>query len=420
MRVAIIGGGVSGLVTGYRLHKQHDVTLFEANDYVGGHTNTIDIENDEGQFAIDTGFIVFNDRTYPNFIALMDDLKVASQPTRMSFSVSCEKTGLEYRGADFNGLFAQRRNLFNPKFLKLLWDLVRFNKAGEQLLENEQENETVGEFFERNNFSPQFIEQYFMPMGAAIWSASFETFRQFPIRFIAEFYHNHGLLGVTNRPQWRVITGGSRQYIAPLTEDWSDRIQTNQPVRDIHRTEDEVVVITKDGQSHSFDHIVFACHSDQALRILGNQATAVESEILSSFPYHPNTALLHTQESVLPKNRRAWACWNYFKPERASSVANVTYNMNILQSLNSKQTFCVTLNDDGRIRDENILGSYTYMHPTFEIRRKQMQARHHELINRNSTSFCGAYWGNGFHEDGVTSAIAVANQLEKIDVGVGC
>lgn len=420
MRVAIIGGGVSGLVTGYRLHKQHDVTLFEANHYVGGHTNTIDIENDEGQFAIDTGFIVFNDRTYPNFIALMDELKVASQPTRMSFSVSCEKTGLEYRGADFNGLFAQRRNLFNPKFLKLLWDLVRFNKAGEELLENEQENETVGEFFERNNFSPQFIEQYFMPMGAAIWSASFETFRQFPIRFIAEFYHNHGLLGVTNRPQWRVITGGSRQYIAPLTEDWSDRIQTNQPVRDIHRTEDEVVVITQDGQSHSFDHIVFACHSDQALRILGNQATAVESEILSSFPYHPNTALLHTQESVLPKNRRAWACWNYFKPERASSVANVTYNMNILQSLNSKQTFCVTLNDDGRIRDENILGSYTYMHPTFEIRRKQMQARHHELINRNSTSFCGAYWGNGFHEDGVTSAIAVANQLEKIDVGVGC
>ena len=420
MRVAIIGGGVSGLVTGYRLHKQHDVTLFEANDYVGGHTNTIDIENDEGQFAIDTGFIVFNDRTYPNFIALMDELKVASQPTRMSFSVSCEKTGLEYRGADFNGLFAQRRNLFNPKFLKLLWDLVRFNKAGEELLENEQENETVGEFFERNNFSPQFIEQYFMPMGAAIWSASFETFRQFPIRFIAEFYHNHGLLGVTNRPQWRVITGGSRQYIAPLTEDWSDRIQTNQPVRDIHRTEDEIVVITQDGQSHLFDHIVFACHSDQALRILGNQATAVESEILSSFPYHPNTALLHTQESVLPKNRRAWACWNYFKPERASSLANVTYNMNILQSLNSKQTFCVTLNDDGRIRDENILGSYTYMHPTFEIRRKQMQARHHELINRNSTSFCGAYWGNGFHEDGVKSAIAVANQLEKIDVGVGC
>lgn len=420
MRVAIIGGGVSGLVTGYRLHKQHDVTLFEANDYVGGHTNTIDVVNDEGQFAIDTGFIVFNDRTYPNFIALMDELKVASQPTRMSFSVSCEKTGLEYRGADFNGLFAQRRNLFNPRFLKLLWDLLRFNKAGEKLLEDKQENETVGEFFERNNFSPQFIEQYFMPMGAAIWSASFETFRQFPIRFIAEFYHNHGLLGVTNRPQWRVITGGSRQYIAPLTQDWSDRIHTKEPVRDICRTEDDVVVMTQDGQSHLFDHIVFACHSDQALRILGNKATAAESEILSSFPYHPNTALLHTQESVLPKNRRAWACWNYFKPERASSLANVTYNMNILQSLNSKQTFCVTLNDDGRIRDENILGSYTYMHPTFEIRRKQMQARHHELINRNSTSFCGAYWGNGFHEDGVKSAIAVANQLEKIDSGVEC
>ena len=420
MRVAIIGGGVSGLVTGYRLHEKHDITLFEANDYIGGHTNTIDVENEEGHFAVDTGFIVFNDRTYPNFIALMDELKVPSQPTRMSFSVSCEKTGLEYRGADFSGLFAQRGNLLNPRFLKLLLDLIRFNKVGEKLLESDLENETVGQFFERNKFSNQFIEQYFLPMGAAIWSASFETFKQFPIRFIAEFYQNHGLLGVTNRPQWRVITGGSRQYIAPLTRDWANQIHTNQPVSSVRRTEEEVAIFTKDGKTHSFDHVVFACHSDQALRILGDQASDTENEILSAFPYHRNTALLHTQESVLPKNKRAWACWNYFRPKQPSSVANVTYNMNILQSLRSKRTFCVTLNDDGRIRDENILGSYTYMHPTFEIRRKQMQARHHELINHNRSSFCGAYWGNGFHEDGVKSAISVANQLESIDAEVQC
>lgn len=257
-------------------------------------------------------------------------------------------------------------------------------------------------------------------MGAAIWSASFETFKQFPIRFIAEFYQNHGLLGVTNRPQWRVITGGSRQYIAPLTRDWANQIHTNQPVSSVRRTEGGVAILTKDGKTHSFDHVVFACHSDQALRILGDQASDTENEILSAFPYHRNTALLHTQESVLPKNKRAWACWNYFRPKQPSSVANVTYNMNILQSLRSKRTFCVTLNDDGRIRDENILGSYTYMHPTFEIRRKQMQARHHELINHNRSSFCGAYWGNGFHEDGVKSAISVANQLESIDAEVQC
>lgn len=417
MRVAIIGGGISGLVTGYRLYKNHDVTLFEANDYIGGHTNTIDVENDEGHFAVDTGFIVFNDRTYPNFIALMDELKVPSQPTRMSFSVSCEKTGLEYRGADFSGLFAQRRNLFNPRFLKLLLDLVRFNKAGEKLLENEQENETVEEFFERNHFSSQFIEQYFLPMGAAIWSASFDTFKKFPIRFIAEFYQNHGLLGISNRPQWRVISGGSRQYIAPLIQAWSKHIHTNQPIYGVQRTTSGVTILTKDGNPKTFDHVVFACHSDQALKILGEQATALETEILGAFPYHPNTALLHTQESVLPNNRRAWACWNYFQPKQVSSAANVTYNMNILQSLRSKRTFCVTLNDDGRIRDENILGSFNYMHPTFEIRRKQMQARHHELINNTRTSFCGAYWGNGFHEDGVKSAISVAEQLESIGTG---
>lgn len=417
MRVAIIGGGISGLVTGYRLNKNHDVTLFEANDYIGGHTNTIDVENDEGHFAVDTGFIVFNDRTYPNFIALMDELKVPSQPTRMSFSVSCEKTGLEYRGADFSGLFAQRRNLFNPRFLKLLLDLVRFNKAGEKLLKNEQENETVEEFFERNHFSSQFIEQYFLPMGAAIWSASFDTFKKFPIRFIAEFYQNHGLLGIGNRPQWRVISGGSRQYIAPLIQNWSKHIRTNQPIYGVQRTNSGVTILTKDGNPNTFDHVVFACHSDQALRILGEQASALETEILSAFPYHPNTALLHTQESVLPKNRRAWACWNYFQPKQVSSVANVTYNMNMLQSLRSKRTFCVTLNDDSRIRDENILGSFSYMHPTFEIRRKQMQARHHELINNTRTSFCGAYWGNGFHEDGVKSAIAVAEQLKSIGTG---
>lgn len=414
MRIAIIGGGISGMVAGYQLQHDHEITLFEANDYIGGHTNTVYVEIGDRTYAVDTGFIVFNDRTYPNFIRLMDELGVASQPTRMSFSVSCSQTGLEYRGADLGGLFAQRKNLVSPRFHRLLWDILKFNRLGQELLESDCHDESVEEFFLRNQFSDQFIEQYFLPMGAAIWSASFETFQQFPIRFIAEFYKNHGLLGISDRPAWRVITGGSKQYIGPLTAGWKDRIQLNSPIAHVVRLGNGTVSISPVGQPEQiFDHVIFACHSDQALAILGDDATATEKEILKSFPYHPNQAILHTQHSVLPKNRRAWACWNYYNPPSKSEYATVTYNMNMLQSIESEHVFCVTLNDTGRIQPENIIASFNYFHPTFGLDRHWMQARHHELINQNATSFCGAYWGNGFHEDGVKSALAVTEALES-------
>ncbi len=390
MRIAIIGGGISGMVAGYQLHPDHDVTLFEANDYIGGHTNTIDVTLGEKTYSVDTGFIVFNDRTYPNFIRLMDELGVESQPTRMSFSVSCARTGLEYRGADLGGIFAQRKNLVNPRFHRLLWDMLKFNRIGQKLLESDGVEDSVEEFFQRHNFSDQFMHQYFLPMGAAIWSAPFESFRQFPIEFIVEFYHNHGLLGITNRPQWRVIKGGSRQYIGPLTRGWRDRIELNSPISKIARLPGGPVQLqTVGGEVQEFDHIIFACHSDQALAILGAEATETERDILSAFPYQPNVAILHTQESVLPKNRRAWACWNYYNPIHESSAANVTYNMNMLQSLESKEVFCVTLNDEGRIRPEKVIQTINYSHPTFGVDRKRMQDRHAELINQNSTSFCG-------------------------------
>ncbi|MFK7767097.1 MAG: NAD(P)/FAD-dependent oxidoreductase [Mariniblastus sp.] len=416
MRIAIIGGGISGLVAGYHLHRTHDVTLFEANDYIGGHTNTVEAESGGQTFLVDTGFIVFNDRTYPNFIKLLDELGVASQETRMSFSVSCARTGLEYRGADPGGLFAQRKNLVSPRFLRLLWDLVRFNRLGQKLLESDAPDETVDEFFARHRFSDQFIHQYFLPMGAAIWSAPFEKFRKFPIKFIAEFYKNHGLLGVTDRPQWRVITGGSKQYVPPLIEAWKSNIKLNSPVCSIERENENVQIRLKNnsegnGQVHEFDHVIFACHSDQALAILGNGASPNEREILSAFPYEPNLAILHKQESVLPKNRRAWACWNYYNPVSESKSATVTYNMNMLQSLNAPDVFCVTLNDEERIRPENIIKSFNYSHPTFNIHRSEMQQRQSEMIDSNLTSFCGAYWGNGFHEDGVKSALAVVESL---------
>ena len=430
MKIAIIGAGISGLTAAKLLHPKHEITVFESAPLIGGHTNTVDVETDEGQFAIDTGFIVFNDRTYPNFIALLDELNVASQPTTMSFSVKCERTGLEYRGADLQGLFAQRRNIANPRFYRLLYDLVRFNKLGHRLLDEQNQSpstssQTVGSFLNHHKFSDDFIDRYFLPMGAAIWSASFGSFRDFPIEFICEFYKNHGLLGITNRPQWRVIQGGSRSYIGPLTDSFSDRIRINSPIESVQRQVDGHSVnvrVAGDSEVQKFDHVVFGCHSDQALKILGDDATAIEHEILSAFPYQPNTAILHTQSDVLPKTRRAWASWNYFSPDAQSNAqsnsqsnsATVTYNMNILQSIESETVFCVTLNDECRIRDENILGTWQYHHPTFNLQRKTMQARHAELLGANATSFCGAYWGNGFHEDGVKSGIAVAEQLNRV------
>ncbi len=415
MKIAIVGAGISGLVAAERLRHDHDVTVFEAGSYIGGHTNTIEVDAAEGPLAIDTGFIVFNDRTYPNFIELLDRYEVPSQDTVMSFSVKCEKTGLEYRGADLDGLFAQRRNLVNPRFYRLLWDLLKFFRIGKEILardEDASEAETVQSFLQRHKFSQQFVEQYFLPMGAAIWSSSYETFRQFPIRFIVEFYRNHGLLGVSERPQWKVVSGGSQQYVRKITQGWTDLFQLNCPVHKVDRS-GAVAKVFHRGGSDSFDHVVFACHSDQALRILGEGASETEREILGAFPYQKNKAILHKQSDLLPRTRRAWASWNYFNPKAESEAATLTYNMNILQSLESQTTWCVTLNGSSMIEEENIVAEIDYAHPTFSAGRSRMQARHHELIGRNGTSFCGAYWGNGFHEDGVASALRVVQAFER-------
>lgn len=411
MKIAIVGAGISGLVAAYRLQDQYELTILEAGDYLGGHTNTISVTEDGHEFGVDTGFIVFNDRTYPNFISLLNEWGVEFQKTVMSFSVKCDRTGLEYRGADFGGLFAQKRNLVNPKFLRLLYDLVRFKKVAQPLLNNESETETVGSFLKRHHFSQSFIEQYFLPMGAAIWSCPTGTFMDFPIAFIAEFYQNHGLLGVSDRPQWYVITGGSKRYVEKLSQHLHCEVQLSTPVIGISRTNDEIVLQTSSGEAQVFDHVIFGCHADQALRILGQAATSDEREILSAFPYQKNVATLHTQTDVLPKRQRAWAAWNYHRKMQDSDQATVTYCMNILQSLKTNKTYSVTLNDDGQIRDENKIAEIDYAHPIFDLRRKAMQKRHQEIVNQNRTSFCGAYWGNGFHEDGVNSGLAVARSL---------
>lgn len=418
LKIAIVGSGISGLTVARHLNSNHELTIFEASPWVGGHTNTIDVTRGNDTWSVDTGFIVFNDRTYPNFIEMLDQLKVPSQPAPMTFSVRCDSTNLEYRGADLPGLFAQRRNLFRPRFYKLLQGIIKFNKAGMRLIAEGDDRTTVKQFFSENRFSKEFYNYYFLPMGSAIWSCPQATFESFPIRFIAEFYHHHGLLSVNNRPQWRVVQGGSRSYIAPLIANFKDRIRLEVPVHHVHR-ESQKVVVSHSGGREDFDHVVFACHADQALRLLGDKTTSDERSILSAFPYESNDVVLHTDESILPKRRRAWAAWNYLMPPNQTEKASLTYCMNILQSLDSPETFCVTLNNTQRINPEKIIRSFNYWHPVFDARRKEMQARHGELIGPHRTSFCGAYWGNGFHEDGVVSGLAVVKKLEQLVVNRG-
>ena len=410
--IAIIGAGISGLTAAYRLSQHHEITLYEANDYLGGHTHTVDVELGSERHVIDTGFIVFNDWTYPNFIALLDELRIASLPTSMSFSVRCDRTGLEYNGSSLNGLFAQRLNLFRPSFHRMIRDILRFNREGPELVLNRPADDamTVGEFLAKHRYSREFADQYLLPMGAAIWSCPTGTFAEFPIRFIVEFYRNHGLLSVRHRPTWRVIEGGSRTYVAAMVSRFRDRVRLSTPVESVRRTTDGVDVTSRGQTAERFDHVVFACHSDQALRMLADP-TPTERELLGAFPYERNSAVLHTDESLLPRRRRAWASWNYQIPAEPTAHATVSYCMNILQHIRSKHTFCVTLNSDDRIDPARVLGRFEYHHPIFTTRRAAMQARHREVLNANRTSFCGAYWGNGFHEDGVNSALAVCEAL---------
>ncbi|WP_339733462.1 FAD-dependent oxidoreductase [uncultured Gimesia sp.] len=415
MKIAIIGGGISGMTAAYRLHEQHDITLFEANHYVGGHTNTIDVEQDGAHHAVDTGFIVFNYQTYPNFTRILKELGVASQPTAMSFSMKCDRTGLEYRGADLNGFFAQRRNLISPSFYRLLRDILRFNRESLEILQSTDEVQTVGDYLARHHYSQAFIDQYFLPMGSAIWSCPLGTFEQFPIRFIVEFYQNHGILAIRDRPEWRVICGGSNTYVKAITAGFRESLRVETPISSVTRHADYVEVTPLNSVSERFDHLIFACHSDQALRILGAGANSVERELLSAFPYEANVAQLHTDTSVLPKTTRAWACWNYFMPRGSNQKATVTYNMNQLQGLQTKNTYCVTLNSEDRVDPDKVIRRINYAHPIFTTGRAAAQRRHSEVINQQHTSFCGAYWGNGFHEDGVSSALAVCKALLGTD-----
>jgi predicted NAD/FAD-binding protein len=412
MRIAIIGAGISGLYAAHEIHREHDLTIFEANDYVGGHTNTVDFERDGKLYSIDTGFIVYNNRTYPRFTQLLRELNVPTQQSEMSFGVRCLQDGLEYCGTGINGLFAQRRNLLSPKFWRLIRDWLRFSREAGKVLARGEDTVSVGRFLREGKYSAEFREWYFLPMGSAVWSCPRVLFEEFPIRFIAEFYRNHGLLSIFNRPRWRVIKGGSQSYVRELIRPFASRIRLRMPVVRMERTSSQVRIGTADGMWTSFEAVVFACHSDQALKILGEHATNVEREILGAFPYQKNVATLHTDEGVMPRRRRAWASWNY-RMDGNASQATVTYWMNRLQSIDSPPNFFVTLNGEDLIDPAKVLRQFNYEHPTFSASRAFAQSRHVELLGANRTYYCGAYWRNGFHEDGIESAWRVARLLQS-------
>ena len=414
-KIAIVGTGISGLTCGYYLHKEHDVTLFEANDYIGGHTATVDVSVDGKEYAIDTGFIVYNDRTYPNFIKMMNEIGVEGLPTQMSFSVRNDGNGLEYNGHTVSTLFAQKRNWANPKFYRFISEILRFNKLAKSFANDKStDSQTLGAFLDEHDFSPFFTDNYILPMGAAIWSSTLADMRAFPLMFFLRFFLNHGLLDITNRPQWYVIKGGSRSYIGPLTKGFADNIRLNSSVEKVIRT-DNGVGIEVHGETHWFDDVIFACHSDQAMRMLGD-ISSTEQEILGDMAYQANEVVLHTDIGLLPKRKAAWAAWNYLldgSQEEQERLPSLTYNMNILQHIQSEHTFCVTLNSTKKINPNKILRSFTYHHPVFTTESIAAQQRKDEVQGKQSTWFCGAYWYNGFHEDGVRSALDVVQGLEE-------
>jgi predicted NAD/FAD-binding protein len=408
MRIAIIGAGVSGLVCAHMLHREHEIVLYEAHATAGGHANTVHVETESGAYDIDTGFIVYNDRNYPHFEALLRELGVATQPSQMSFGVS-DGERFEYNGASPNGLFAVRRHAFSPSFQRMVLDLLRFNRDARSLLCSE-EDPSLAQWLEQRGYSRFFVERLIVPQAAAVWSADPAQMWSFPARFLIEFFDNHGMLGLTGRPRWRTVTGGSRRYVQALSARWRDRLRLSTPVTRVVRHSDRVEVSARGCQPEQFDAVVFATHSDQALALLSRPTTR-ELDVLGAIPYQQNEAVLHTDRSLLPRRRRAWASWNYHLLAESAGRTTVTYHMNRLQSLRAEQEFCVTLNRTAAIDPQRIIATFNYAHPVYTRAGVLAQGRYAEISGHNRTHYCGAYWGWGFHEDGVRSALRVVREL---------
>jgi predicted NAD/FAD-binding protein len=421
MDIAIIGSGISGLAAASRLHKDHKIAVFEADDRIGGHAHTVDVNLPDKTVPVDTGFIVYNNDNYPGFSSLLAEHSVVSEETEMSFGVD-ETDGIQYRGSNLSSMFAERRNFASAKHWRMLFDIARFNRAVAKLVASEapwagadrlpgpqaEPTQSIGDFLSQGRYSQQFVERFLIPFGSAIWSASPDKFTSFPVRSYARFMANHGLLGVKGRKQWRTITGGSREYVQAVAAPFRDRIQTQAPVLGIASEQDGAIVETAQGKQR-FDAVVIATHSDTALKMISDP-TQSEREVLGDIHYTPNVATLHSDKRMMPPNQRAWASWNYHVDPEAES-ANVTYWMNRLQNLDTNTQLFVSLNRQDEIDPSLIHGQWTYDHPEFDLWALAAQRRRQELQGVNRRWYAGAYWGYGFHEDGTQSGFEAARQL---------
>lgn len=408
MRIAIVGAGISGLVCAHLLHRDHELVVFEASHRAGGHANTVHVETDTGAYDLDTGFVVFNDRNYPGFERLLGELGVATQRSQMSFGVS-DGADFEYNGASPNGLFATRANICAPAFYRMIADLIRFNRDARRLLAC-GEDLPLGDWLSQQRYSPMFIERLIVPQVSAVWSADPAQLWSFPARFLVEFFANHGMLGFRGRPRWWTIVGGSRNYVQALIAPWRQRLRLSTEVTAISRHPDHVTVSSRGCEPERFDAVVIATHSDQALALLADPSER-ERELLGAIPYQRNEVVLHTDRALLPRRRRAWASWNYHLDTGVTGRCTVTYHLNALQSLRADREYCVTLNRTEAIDPEQIICKTRYAHPLYTPAGVAAQARHHEISGRNRTHYCGAYWGWGFHEDGLNSALRVVGEL---------
>ena len=422
MKIAIVGSGIAGLGAAHALRGHADLTLFEAADYFGGHTHTVDLTlpGPVGPVThgVDTGFLVFNDRTYPQLIQLFDDLKVPTERSDMSFSVQVPgaqgSAPLEWSGSSLNTVFAQRRNLVNPRFLRMLRDVTRFNRLATDIANRGAEAELMqplAGFLDANGLSAEFRDWYFLPMLGCIWSCPTDQMLQFPVATMIRFCHNHGLLQITDRPQWWTVSGGARNYVDKITASIADR-RLNAPVLQITRNAEGVTVHTQ-GQTEMFDKVVLATHSNQSLKMLGD-ASPMERETLGAIRYQANRAVLHTDTSVLPRSRRAWAAWNYQRSANARQDAAqvcLHYLINMLQPVPFTQPVVVSLNPVVEIDPSQVYASFDYAHPVFDVAAIRAQRQVDGLQDRNNTYFCGAWTGYGFHEDGLKSGLAVAAHL---------
>jgi predicted NAD/FAD-binding protein len=411
LKVAVVGAGIAGLASAHYLDHDHEVTLFEARDRPGGHTNTVEFESGGRTVAVDTGFIVYNDRTYPNFIQLLDELDVTGEKTSMSFSVHDEASGLEYAGHSLDGLFAQRSNLLNGSFYRMLYDILRFNRQAPTVMERAKTPETVGKFLQREGYSEVFVKRYLVPMAAAIWSAPRQRIEEFPLDTFVAFFENHGLLQVTNRPTWRYIEGGSKRYVKKLLSRFGGRFELDTPVQRVESTDGGARVQTASDQL-DVDAVVLAVHSDQALEMLASPSSTEEA-VLGAIDYQTNRACLHTDPSVLPDNRSAWAAWNVRLFGDRDQPITVTYNMNILQQIETPDPLLVSLNMEERLDEDRVISRFQYDHPCYDTASDRARERWSEISGQRAIYYAGAYWGNGFHEDGVNSALDVVSQIEE-------